>query len=59
LFIPELANGSRALAWRVVARGILTQEEVGKFEKLLRFQPPGRALNELLIAVELRQFKAK
>ena len=59
LFIPELANGNRALAWRAVARGILTQEEIAKLEKLLRFQPPGRALSELIIAVELQQLKAK
>jgi hypothetical protein len=59
LFIPELANGSRALAWRAVARGILTQEEIAKLEKLLRLQPPGRALSELIIAVELQQLKAK
>jgi hypothetical protein len=57
LFIPELANGNRALAWRAVARGILTPEEVEKLEKLLRFQPPGRALSELIIAVELQQLK--
>jgi hypothetical protein len=59
LFIPELANGARSLAWRAVARGILTQEEVAKLEKLLRFQPPGRGLSELIIAVELQQLKAK
>jgi hypothetical protein len=59
LFIPELANANRPLAWRAVARQILTGEELIKLEKLLRFQPPGKNLTDLLIAVELQLSKAK
>jgi hypothetical protein len=56
LFIPELANANRPLAWRAVARQIITEEEL---VKLLRFQPPGRNLTDLLTAVELQLSKAK
>ncbi len=54
LFIPELANSDRSMAWRTVARGVLTRPELDQLDRLLRFQPPSKRLRDLVAAVEVK-----
>ena len=57
LFVLELANADRALAWWAVVRNVLTDEELVRLEKLLRYQLPSSGLQNLTTAVELQLAK--
>lgn len=54
LILPELANADRNLAWLALGRDFLNREELSQLRRLLAFQEPGKRLETLITAVDIR-----
>lgn len=54
-WLAALANADRQIAIHAVVNAGMTDEELERFEKLLKLQPDGHLLRQLRVAVELEQ----
>ena|SRR5690348_4480256 len=58
-WLAALANADRQIAIHAVVNAAMTDDELVKFERLLRLQPDGHLLRQLRVAIELEQNRRK